>query len=340
SSTNQSKTIQLNYIYDVPFEVLVWVKIILNGYFVIFMSVTGVIGNILIIIVVYRQGLKDTPQILMMSLAASDALFSTATLVIHFPEIIFNVDYYLATTCLTYTKVYVFEMYYFTLVLSFCTFPLISFERMIAVYFPFQVSRICTPFRIKCILLCLYVYSLAATIVTAFFAYPLWLQDPSSNNSYAVPALTDFVLNNFEGMILYETIILMYLLSIIPVSLTTICCLMIILRLVRNSRSRLSQTKIKTKNSRNVQVVKMLLTACIMSCLSSIPTVAIDIFSQERYLQIGVMSQNYSILLQTLNQIFFQLSPTSNFFIYLFMSSKFSATFKKMFQHNPNKLRY
>ncbi|CAL1546965.1 unnamed protein product, partial [Lymnaea stagnalis] len=314
------------------------VKVILNGYIFIFMSMTGVIGNILVIIVVYRQGLKDTPQILMMSLAASDALFSTATLVIHMPDIIFNADFYLATTFLTYINVYVLEIYYFTLVLSFCTFPLISFERMIAVYFPFHVSRICTPFRIKCILLCLYVYSLAATIVTVLFFYPLWLQDPFSNNSYAVVAPTEFVQNYFEEMILYETVILMYLLSIIPVSVTTICCLMIIVKLVRSSRSRLSQAKMQTKSSRNMQVIRMLLTACILSCLSSIPTVAIDLFCQEGYLQVGVMSQSYTFLLQTLNQVLFQLSPTLNIFIYLIMSSKFSATFKKMFQQSPKKL--
>ncbi|CAL1546966.1 unnamed protein product, partial [Lymnaea stagnalis] len=309
------------------------IKIILNGYLVFFMSMTGVIGNILVIIVVYCQGLKDTPQILMMSLAASDALFSTATLVMHFPDIIFIVDSYLATTFLTYINVYVVEIYYFTIVLSFCTFPLISFERLIAVYFPFQVSRICTPIRIKCILMCLYVYSLATTIISVSFFFPVWLQDPSSNDSYAVIARTNFFQTNFEVIIVYETITLMYLLSIIPVFLTTICCLMIIVKLVRNSRSRLSQAKIKTKNSRNMQVVKMLLTVCMMSCLSSIPTVAIDLFNQAGREQVRNMSENFYIVLQTVNQILYQVSPTSNFFIYLIMSSKFSATFKKMFQH-------
>ncbi|CAL1546967.1 unnamed protein product [Lymnaea stagnalis] len=302
------------------------------------MSLIGVIGNILVITVVYRQGLKDTPQILMMSLAASDALFSTVTLVMHVPDIIFSIDYYLATTILTYINVYIVEMYYFTIVLSFCTFPLISFERMIAVYFPFQVSRICTPFRIKCILVCLYVYSLAATIISVSYFYPLWLEIPFSNRTYAVVAQTDFLQNNLDVLNLSQTIILMYLLSIVSVSLTTICCLLIIVKLVRNSRSRLSKAKIQTKNSRNMQVVKMLLTACMMSCVSSIPTVAIDLFTESEYMQEGYMSHNFFVVLQTINHILFQLSPTLNFFIYLIMSSKFSATFKKIFQQNSNKL--
>ncbi|CAL1546963.1 unnamed protein product, partial [Lymnaea stagnalis] len=307
------------------------VKIVFNGYLIIVMAVIGVIGNILVITVVYRQGLRDTPQILMMSLAASDAILSTAILVMHFPYIIFNVDYYFATTFFTYINIYVVEIYNFAIVMSFCTIPLISFERMIAVYFPFHVSRICTPFRIKCVLFSLYVYSLATTIISVSFFYPLWLQDPSSNSSYAVIAQTNFVQTNMDVISLYQTIVLMYLLSIVPVSVTTICCLMIIVKLIRNSRSRLSQAKIKTKNHRNMQVVKMLLTACMLSCLSSIPTVAVDLFSQNEYLQVGDMSPKYYIVLQTLNQILFQLSPSLNFFIYLIMSSKFSATFKKIF---------
>ncbi|CAL1546968.1 unnamed protein product [Lymnaea stagnalis] len=310
----------------------------MNGYLHIFMSLIGVIGNILVITVVYRQGLKDTPQILMMSLAASDALFSTVTLVIHVPNIIFNVDFYLAKTIVTYINVYVVEIYYFTIVLSFCTFPLISFERMIAVYFPFQVSQICTTFRIKCVLSSLYVYSLAATIISVSYFYPLWLEIPFSNRSYAVVDQTDFLKNNLDVLNLSQIIILMYLLSIIPVSVTTICCLMIILKLVRNSRSRLSKAKIQTKNSRNMQVVKMLLTACILSCVSTIPTVAIDIFTQSEYTEEGFMTLEFTEVLQTINHILFQLSPTLNFFIYLTMSSKFSAKFKQIFQQNSNKL--
>ncbi|XP_059176554.1 galanin receptor 2b-like [Physella acuta] len=301
-------------------------SVVLGCVIMLTLSVFGIIGNVLSIIILTRHGLNETTNIFLISLSISDFVCSTCSLFRGLRTIVasFGLVVMLNFELLADLLNHVTEI---TVLVSILHVTSISVERVVAVSFPFEVAKIFTRYRVKCVVIFLYVYGILLYAPSFLCHYVKWEYDPSVNASLGIWTYTDILLNNIDVFKLYSVLFLTISLIVLPLTLTLICSFIIILQL------QLLKNKALSKNSssqvKERKVVKMLLILCCLSVFAFLPSSILDLYTVfsgfERH-------SSFFRFVVILSPVLYQVNASINFIIYITMSSKFAETYKSLFK--------
>lgn len=142
---------------DVPSDVLYYVHISLGCVLLPVLGLTGVVMNSLVTSVMYRHGLYESTQILILSLtltqililplALSDLSFSATRLIEHTENILEQLDIVSMYTLGTFYTAYLKPLTNFPIATSANIVAIMSLKRLISVWFPFKASQLITNCR-------------------------------------------------------------------------------------------------------------------------------------------------------------------------------------------------
>ncbi|XP_059140708.1 G-protein coupled receptor daf-37-like [Physella acuta] len=289
------------------------------------LSVLGVVVNILNLLVLSRHNLKETTNIMLLSLSSLDLFYSFTSIFIRLPSLIKLFDQYYAITFDAFANVVVLMPNSVSFVITIFHVTAIAIERLIAVLFPFHVSRIFTPYRVKWMLLGLYLFGSVPVCPYYYRLTYKWIFIPNQNITIAVWTFTDFYIKNVDIVLPYVSYFINNTTTTIPIILILISGSLIIGQLIRQrSKETLSKA---SKQKKEMKVVKMLMTVCAVSFFILVPEYIIHTYLTYHYYE---MSNNAFILITLLIQLLYQLNSCVNFFIYITMSSKFADTYKAL----------
>lgn len=296
-------------------------------------SVVGIIGNTINILVLFRHGFKDSTNILLFSLSISDL-----SLVIVLPAarihcLVSQFDQALALSIQRTASVAILTIHRFILFSSLYHVGVISLERFVAIFFPFHVSRVFTAHRVKVIVICIYLVNFSI-LAPWFGAFHFRIgTDPTNNKTVPYALMTEFFAKNVKQMNLYS-VVTNFMSIIINFAIVTFCCLAIVLKLFLNTvkRARLFGhiTSVKAL-VKNAKVSKMLLTLCLIFYLMFFPTTALDLYL---YFTIHVdllVDRRYAVA-QYISHLVYSINSSINFLIYVTMSRKYYNTYKQLFR--------
>ncbi|XP_059171012.1 thyrotropin-releasing hormone receptor-like [Physella acuta] len=299
----------------------------LNTYIIHFMCAFGIVGNVLTIYIITKCGFRDTTNIVLLSLSVSDLVYSLTTEVCYVRKIIHLFDIYLEKTYYAYYIIILLTINGIGNASSFLLVVIISIERFIAVWFPLHVTRIITPFRMKCAVIFVYVYLFILVIPDYMCYYIIWYHKSNLNITYGWIGITQFYTDNSDTLNSYFMLYRNNILTTIPLIVVIICTTMITVKLI--SVSKFTKQNAKKSTSRilkDMKVIKMLLTVCIVYIITVVPTTSLDIYMT--YTEIQPAEKNLIIYIQT---IFYQINASVNFIIYITVSSKFSEKYRSLF---------
>nr|KAI8763840.1 G-protein coupled receptor 39-like [Biomphalaria glabrata] len=113
----------------------------------------GTLGNIFNILTLSQLTMQDNTSIVLLSLSVVDLVYTSVKTFVSVSWIVLSFDYYLGTYLMSCYTVYIESMDVIAVNTSIHLVMFVSVERMIAVCFPFHVSKVLTPSRIRwCVL--------------------------------------------------------------------------------------------------------------------------------------------------------------------------------------------
>ncbi|CAL1529159.1 unnamed protein product, partial [Lymnaea stagnalis] len=268
--------------------------------------------------------MDDSTKIVLFGLSVSDMIYSCCETYNRIIMISSRVDLFLAYKLFAYYATSFFFMSAIALVTSVWLVSLISIERMIAVCFPFHVSRLMSPTRMSCMVVFVF------TFITFLFSplcgrfYLDWAFDPRYNKTL----LTYFQRKEYDENEWWIDIILIYILppvvSTVPMITILICTFATILKLItaNNNFGKLSTSR--TKRVNEIRSIKIsLIICCSMAFSTLIPNAFLDAYPT-------IAGENVPleilIMIKAFTQLAVQINATMNFFIYVALSSKFKST--------------
>ncbi|KAK6997885.1 thyrotropin-releasing hormone receptor [Biomphalaria glabrata] len=163
---------------------------------------------------------------------------------------------------------------------------------------------------------------------TLFLVDLYWSVEPITNKTVLLYMYSSFYSSRFDSINQYFFMALPNLLLTFTLCVTIVCSIVIGYKITLRRNSTLTQ--LSSSVSKQVKVMKMLLTVCVVNCCVSLPTVIIDLFLLYSD-TVKLVSNKFYNLLRSSYINLCQLNPTINFFIYVFMSSKFASTLDQVF---------
>ncbi|CAL1531548.1 unnamed protein product, partial [Lymnaea stagnalis] len=291
------------------------------------LSLVGIFGNTMIIVVLAHHGFKDTTSTMMRSLAVSDLIYFLTDSFYNVGCIALMFDRALGQTLNVINGMYFFYWNQMSLTVSLCTVAVIAVEKAIAVYFPFHVSRLFTPLRIKIILVLIYVCNFSDMIIWAFTHNMIYLTNLSNNETFFTLVLSEFHQNNYELVLFLSTVIFSHLLYTVPLAIVVLCSAMISFKMIRISKSALTASKSRPQNIKGFKVIKLLLAVSIVTLIVCLPTAIVEMYV--RYGPDGRdISNSFVYLTQLITTLLYQIVGAANFFLYLTMNTKFARSCK------------
>ncbi|KAK0047221.1 neuropeptide FF receptor 2 [Biomphalaria pfeifferi] len=313
-------------------DILTQVDIVLNCFLIHLLSLLGIVTNILNIIVLSKHSFQETTNILLLSLSVCDLLCSLFQPVRKVHCIAERFHPVFGLTLKSFTTVYFFLLPDIFVSVSILHTAVISAERLVAVCFPLHVSRIFTPCRVKWTILFIYVFSIGLLSPALFISEFTWVYDNSYNTTRGSVAMSRFYADHFRVLNEYASGVTPHLFISGPVMLILSCSVVTGLKLIFGRRRVLATmtTSATSKQTKDMKVVRMLLTVCAVNGAVAAPTVAIHLFllySNLLMLSTGLLTY----VLRSLTIVIYQLIVTINFVFYVTMSSKFAKTLNKIF---------
>ncbi|XP_059166818.1 FMRFamide receptor-like [Physella acuta] len=322
-------TIILNTVYapvcDMPHEMAESVGFAFNIVIIPIVSFFGIVGNVLTIVILKYNGLNESTNIILTGLAVGDLFFSVTQF---FPVIPRCMNSALAESMFNYYAVYIYGWNQYAVCISIHMVTLIALERMIAVCFPFRVSTLLTPYRIKCIVIAIYFSDAILYIPRDFMREIKWTFFSSSNSTIAIQVSTDFLKSN--GFTIYNDGIISTIAIFIPTTTIIVCSIMITTKLTLSYRNikKLSSSDARSKRVKDVRSVKITLIICLFVIICVLaPTNIFNKILNDRNLFSG-----YCVfVLISVVFLIYQINASVNFIIYVAMSPKFVKTFRLIF---------
>ncbi|KAK6969875.1 G-protein coupled receptor 39 [Biomphalaria glabrata] len=338
NSTNEVKvvlTTQPENLLDVSDEVFEALDIAINCIVVHLLSSLGLIGNSLNIAVLSQHSMRDTTNLILLCLSVSDLCFSCFMEIYYINKIVYYFDQYLSMTMWTYISVLTVPVQTLLFFTSTSLVMILSVERMVAVCFPFHVSRIVTRFRIK-FLIGVFIFGLAGVVSPLYGARTL--ETVTFNNVTIVSGVsTEFFTNAyFSAFYMFLTI---YLLVFIT-SVVIVCTIITLASLtVSSSKIQHLSAEVMLKRAREVRSARTSL--CLSSSLIFLVLVPSGLFDI-------IFASNNSLfrftnkalmVLNTFKQILYLFNSSFNLVLYVITSPKFAQTFRNIFRVRTG-LRY
>ncbi|CAL1531187.1 unnamed protein product, partial [Lymnaea stagnalis] len=289
------------------------------------LGVLGIVGNSINIAVLSQHRFRESTNIILISLSTSDLLFSMFLPVTRLKCLVSYIDPALAVTVDTYVTVYFFMPKFVCLGTSFWYVGLIGIERFFAVIFPFHVAKIFTRRRVTCLTVSIFCFSFAIISPTFFTLRCVWVFDSAFNRTVAIVDYTEFYLANQEFLDFYMWVGLNNLFCTLSFIVVCTCCFAIIVKLMRAAVKRELMTS--RSGGYDVKVVKMLVTVCGIFVIVGIPTITMYSYFKPNFIFVSPVHK----LMSDIGDILFLANASSNFLVYVTMSSKFAKTYKTLF---------
>ncbi|CAL1536280.1 unnamed protein product, partial [Lymnaea stagnalis] len=195
------------------------------------LSVLGIVGNVFNMVVLCRHGFKKSTNIILVSLSLSDFLFSFLNIAYRLKNLMPYFDQNVGTTVTTFSYILIYPMINIFLCLSLLHVTAIAIERFVAVFFPFYVSRIFTPFRVKWTVLSLYIFTVSLLMVLFFYYSYEWVYDARYNVTVARTVYSQVCRENPGFFNIYIGLVLNNLFTTIPLVIILLCSLAIAIKL-------------------------------------------------------------------------------------------------------------
>ncbi|CAL1529160.1 unnamed protein product [Lymnaea stagnalis] len=283
-------------------------------------------------LVLFRHGVDDSKNIVLFGLSVADMIYSFSETYGRIMYIALRVDLFIGYEISLFYIVCFVYFSTFGMVTSVWLVSLISFERMIAVCFPFHVSRLMSPMRMRCMVvlvftfiavlyspsLCMYYLDLAFRTGFNITILKYFTRREYIDNEWWISIMLDHILPAFECPV--------PMISIIIFTFATI------LKLIKANKSMGSSSTSKAKRVNEMRSIKISLIICgcmafsILvpnACIEAYPTISGD-----------KIPSNAFVFIRSFNLLAVQFSATMNFFIYVALSSKFKSTCFDLFKCN------
>ncbi|XP_055860619.1 probable G-protein coupled receptor B0563.6 [Biomphalaria glabrata] len=314
---------------DVSDTVYIAFDLILNCFLSLLLAMLGFVGNILNICVLSQQGMRDTTNLLLLYLAVSDLIFSFLTLVYRIPNVVFYFDKHLSVS-LKYCYFQVLDS--IKLLSLFCStyfITMLSVERMFAVCFPFQVSRIVTRFRIKITAMCI-------TVILFLFLSPMY------GFAYLDTAIVDNVTEiwrygtpfYFDNYSFFSTFYLSIFINVysmgIPIIIITSCTIMTIIKVKTSYQTiQCMSDTVRVKRVQEIRSVKIsLFLSTFLILFVIVPPGIIETLLFTRYSDLRLTLKSVELLISS-EQMIYVLNSSFNFIVYVITSPKFAKKVKQ-----------
>ncbi|CAG5121631.1 unnamed protein product [Candidula unifasciata] len=305
------------------------INIIINCFLVNIAVIIGSFGNIITIFILSRSKVKDTSSILLISMAVWDLLFLVNLFVCKLDCIIFRYDPVLAQMYYPYIFGYVRRPGRMAAFISFTHVVVISFERLLAVFYPFQVSHWITEATILTILTCVYFFWIVSFLPYTVANYEIeWAL--TNNYTLMLPALreTQWFVQNKPIFTVISEIINGVIGSLSAVVAANCCAITYQLHYALRHRSSIT-SKSSAGNRREVKISRMLLVVCVVFSFCNLPGFSIYIYF---FADPDMKPPNQLfVLLNNVEELMLAVNAAANFFVYILLSEKFYKSVVSLF---------
>ncbi|CAG5131524.1 unnamed protein product [Candidula unifasciata] len=282
-------------------------------------GVIGILGNVTNIVILARQGFRKCSNILLFSLSVSDCLFLIGVNNIpiqlyleyskfRFSETLNSMCFVLYMICSCAND--------FGLFSSVIIPVLITDERILAIFYPFQAYVILTPRLTVIVLSCLYIVD----GIFCLYAVPLsyQLQNVLINDVVVgVIGPSDMrKIHERSGVKQVIDQIVNYMTGVIPISLVTLGCIVIGLRIVQitNRRRQLTSSQVTASSKHGItKTTKTLLKICLLYIVFYGSTFIASFVLQSEILEGQLTTQS---IIQRFHYLVLIINCVGNFLIY------------------------
>jgi hypothetical protein len=285
-------------------------------------AVVGAFGNIATLIILFRSRYKETSNIMLLSMAACDLFYLINLSSRKLDCIIERFDPSFAEVYQYHVVAYVRMPGRISIFISLTHVLIISYERLVVVFYPLKVSILITRTRIVIILVITYISCIVLELPWTVSRYEVhW--EFSTNLNRTVPILkeTEWFIKNKKNLDIASDVAINNI-NFLSSILVAVNCSAIAYKLHLVSKQRQLLTSAKGEGRRNdVKVSRMLLIVCAVFCLCSLSSFAIYFYF---YLDSSMRPPSkWFALLCDLDEFILAVNSTANFFIYVLMSNKF-----------------
>lgn len=295
----------------------------------------GSAGNVITLAVLFRQGLRDTTNLVLSGLAFADLVYIASHSIPQISYFVYSLDEGLATAWRLGSTMALQHVSFASGRIAALLVCLIVTERYIVVAFPLHAPGIVTKLRMRLAFGFIY---LATTVISLpfFLSSDIYYTYSTTYNRYMPTSwVTQFGKDTTEFLNLYKRIVLTIGLRIVPVAYV-IALTASILWILRKSRLWRQTTSIATgmtsQESEQMRVTRTLISVCLVYTASTLPA---TIYIPCMYLVPGFNQhgeyKNILSVVYLLTSVVEMIHSSASFFLYISTSKKFSATFHEMF---------
>ncbi|XP_059169348.1 FMRFamide receptor-like [Physella acuta] len=295
-----------------------------NCFLIHFLSLLGIVGNLLNIVVLSRHNQKETTTIILISLSISDLCSSLFQPFRRLKCLVSHFDVPGSVTIGSFTFIFIYPITDYFETVSICHVTAIAIERFIAVCFPLHVSQIFTPHRVKLMILILYAYTFAMLFPLLLRLSYVEIFNETYNCTIGIVVESKLYVDNYDSFSFFFDVCVNNAFTTIPIVTIVICSCIISFKLSKRSSRFLKE---KSKRLKERKVAKMLLTVCIVTVSANLPTAGMYLYS---YVYVLRLDSIYIIWEAVIGNLY-QFNASVNFLIYVTMSSKFAKTYKRLF---------
>ncbi|KAI8788006.1 G-protein coupled receptor 39 [Biomphalaria glabrata] len=317
-STNYQSALSANSsvsasVFELDLETVIFVRNIINYVITPVLSIVGVVGNVINLVVLRQSGYKDTNVLLLESLSMADLLLSLLNILLRTREFVqqFGAIIY----------IYSYGPFVIMAVVVNCHQTFIAIERVIAVCFPFHVSRIFIRSRVKVAIFFIYVFCIGTYSPLPVMFEPLWV----NNQTSVVIVPSQIFISNMAGIIFYLTTVAANIYAIMLPAIVITCSLIVGVKLL--IRELHLSSHCSQRRSKDLSAMKMILSVSFLVLFISATSGGMNYFFQVYELTEGPLYDLLKDLLTCINQ----LNTSFNFFFYVTMSKKFLKTYRRFF---------
>ncbi|KAI8775491.1 FMRFamide receptor [Biomphalaria glabrata] len=313
-------------------ENLILIDIIINCACLNIFAMFGIVGNILNVIILRKQGLRDSTNLTLMSLSVVDLAYGVVMPVRRAQCVVSKFDVILAQNFDVFINVYLVIPARILSFISSGHIVLISLERTVAVYFPIKAASLLTmPRTVLCLVLIYLFWLILMSPFAQIFAVDTFLNSESNKTFYMI-TFSAFLVDNWEVINIINVFVLANIRGPVSFSIIALASVAIGYKLHEARVKRQEMTSWKSKASFDTKVARMLLVVCLvylaLAFPSNIPTLMY--FIDDTFVMYQGRTTSMFTVSEYLVDLLYVVNSAVNFLIYVTMSRKFHRTYKSL----------
>ncbi|XP_055899088.1 FMRFamide receptor-like [Biomphalaria glabrata] len=300
---------------DVSDDVYMVILFVTNIIIANILSLLGILGSILNIIILSYHKMQDTTNIVLLFISICDLIYSITQISFILSESAFFIHWYIYQWVFITNNLIFSRFNFLAVIASIHLVTLVSIERMVAICFPFHVSRVFTLFRMKCIIVGI-VFCNIILQTPSFFSYEMYY---IQYKNVTIPVLRygDLYYRNFDFLNKYSIITSILFLTLLPFCVIFICTSLTIFNISMTSKTKASifSKEAIAKRKKEMKSVKIVLIICVLILF----LVLIPFFVQQilfTFALVQISKKQFKILFWIVN-LLAQINSSFNFVIYV-----------------------